>query len=249
MDYGIWFFILVGFFAQTVDGALGMAYGVISNAILLSIGMPPMESSASLHVVEVATTAVSGTSHLAFGNVNKDLFLRIVLPGVLGGVIGAYLLADVIDGAVIKPYIAGYLIVVGLVILYRAFRAPQPRVITHLGFLMPLGAVGGVCDAIGGGGWGPVVTSTLVASGNDPRFTIGSVNASEFFVTLAESVTFFITMGGLNWKVIGGLLIGGCIAAPFAAWTTKRIPARPLMMLVGCLIVGLNVRTLVMTLT
>ena len=249
MDYGIWFFILVGFFAQTIDGALGMAYGVISNAILLSIGMPPKESSASLHVAEMATTAVSGVSHLSFGNVNKQLFIRIVLPGVLGGVLGAYLLSDVIDGEVIRPYIAGYLILVGLVILYRAFKTPHPREISHLGFLLPLGFVGGTFDAIGGGGWGPVVTSTLVASGNDPRFTIGSVNASEFFVTVAESLTFFITMGALNWKVIGGLLIGGCIAAPFAAWTTKKLPTKPLMILVGLLITGLNIRTLVMALT
>ena len=246
MEYSIFFFILVGFFAQIIDGALGMAYGVISNAILLSLGLPPKESSASLHIAEVCTTAVSGVSHLKFRNINKDLFMRILLPGVIGGVLGAYLLGKVIDGDTIKPYISGYLALVGMVILYRAFKKPEVKEITSLSFLLPLGFLGGVCDAIGGGGWGPVVTSTLVARGNDPRYTIGSVNASEFFVTTAESITFFLTVSTISWKVVAGLLIGGVIAAPFAAYTTKKIPAKPLMILVGLLITGLSIRTIVM---
>lgn len=222
-----------------------MAYGVICNTVLLSLGIPPRLSSASLHVSEVCTTGVSGLSHFTFRNVKKEYFFRLLIPGVLGGVLGAYLLADVLDGERIKPLVSCYLLIMGVVILYKAFRQPVHKVTDAHLFLSSLGVVEGFCDAIGGGGWGPIVTSTLVARGNNPRYVIGSVNATEFFVTTAQSITFFLTVSNIDWWIILGLVIGGVVAAPFAAYTVRKVATRPLMLLVGGLVVTLNLRALI----
>jgi uncharacterized protein len=245
METSIWIFIAVGFLAQMIDGALGMAYGVSSNAFLLSIGIPPAAASASVHAAEVVTTAVSGVSHWRLGNIDKKLLLRLMLPGVIGAAIGAYILSS-LPGDMLRPYINAYLLVMGLIILRKAF-ITQPKPIHDIPRLVsPLGFVGGFFDAIGGGGWGPIVTTTLVARGNSPRTTIGSVNASEFFVTLAQSVVFILTIGLSHWNIILGLLIGGVIAAPFAAFMTRHLPTRLLMFMVGALISFLSVRSLVL---
>lgn len=237
-------FAFVGFLAQMIDGGLGMAYGVSSNSVLLALGVSPKLASASTHAAEVVTTAISGFSHFRVGNVDRELVLRLILPGVVGGITGAYLLTHV-DGNAIKPYIAIYLLIMGLVILVRAFvKIVENELKKEL--IPPLAVVGGFFDAIGGGGWGPVVTTTLVATGKKPRFAIGSVNLSEFFVTLSESVTFILTIGNLAdyWRIILGLLLGGAVAAPLAAFACKWIPQKPMMILVGLLIVLLQVRTL-----
>ncbi len=237
-------FAFVGFIAQMIDGGLGMAYGVSSNSVLLALGVSPKLASASTHAAEVVTTAISGFSHFRVGNVDRQLVLRLILPGVVGGVTGAYLLTHV-DGDAIKPYIAIYLLIMGLVILVRAFvKIVESEIKKEL--IPPLAIVGGFFDAIGGGGWGPVVTTTLVATGKKPRFAIGSVNLSEFFVTLSESVTFILTIGNLvdYWRIILGLLLGGAVAAPLAAIACKWIPQKTMMIMVGSLIVFLQVRTL-----
>jgi len=242
-------FVVVGFLAQMIDGALGMAYGVSSTTFLLGIGVPPAIASASVHTSEVFTTAISGLSHLRFGNIDKKLFLKLVFPGVLGGVTGAYLLTlDELQN-IIKPIVSIYLLIMGIFILWKVTRKQQNREVTR--FLMPLGAIGGFFDAIGGGGWGPIVTTTVVARGHSPRFTIGSVNASEFFVTLAQAITFVITIPSLfsqNWQVIVGLLLGGCLAAPLAAYFCKKLPAQTLMKLVGGAITFLSIRTIYLAL-
>jgi uncharacterized membrane protein YfcA len=240
-------FTLIGFLAQIIDGALGMAYGVSATTFLLSAGVPPALASASIHVAEMFTTAASGVSHFRLGNVKKSLVMSLVLPGVIGGVIGAYLLTT-LPTDIIKPVVSAYLLIMGVVILFKVFRKvpenntePKPVV---------LALIGGFFDAIGGGGWGPIVTSTLVARGHNPRFTIGSVNTAEFFVTTAEAITFILTIGSVlaqNWETIVGLLLGGVIAAPMAAVVVKKIPARALMIMVGILISILSVRTIVMT--
>jgi uncharacterized membrane protein YfcA len=239
-------FIGVGFLAQMIDGALGMAYGVSSNTFLLSVGVPPAVASACVHIAEVITTGVSGITHWKLGNVDKETFKKLIIPGVLGGIAGAYLLTS-LDGNVLKPYISTYLIIMGFVILWKAFRSVTKEG-KPIPWIAPLGLVGGFFDAIGGGGWGPVVTTTLVAQGKSPRFSIGSVNSAEFFVTFAESVTFLLTLGGLlsNWPIFVGLLIGGAVAAPLAAVITKKLPVRWLMGLVGILIIVLSVRTLIL---
>ena len=243
-------YLLVGFAAQMIDGALGMAYGVSSNTFLLSLGIPPAAASASVHMAEVVTTGISGFSHWKLGNVDWKLVRRLLIPGVIGGVVGAYLLTS-IDGNLIKPYIAAYLLIMGCVIIYKAFTMiPKKKMDEYHGPRISwLGLVGGFCDAIGGGGWGPVVTSTLVARGKHPRMTIGSVNFSEFFITLAESITFVIAISFAQyWQIILGLLLGGAIAAPFAAMMTRKLPAKTLMIFVGILIIGLSIRTIVLTL-
>ena len=244
MDYNIVIFIIFGFIAQLIDGALGMAYGVSSNAFFLSLGVPPRIASACIHTSEMFTTAVSGISHFKFGNIDKKIFLRLLIPGVIGGVLGAYILTE-LPGGKIKPFVSLYLLLMGLWILIKVVR--KTHQIKTKSRLIPLGLAGGFFDAIGGGGWGPIVTTTLVANGNQPRYAIGSVNAAEFFVTVAESITFFATIGTLlfqHWEKIVGLMIGGVIAAPFAAWVCKKLPHKVLMLLVGLLITGLSIRIL-----
>ncbi len=243
LDENIIIFALVGFAAQLIDGALGMAYGVSSTTFLLGVGAPPAAASASVHTAEVFTTAISGASHWKLGNVDRKLVRKLVLPGIVGGVLGAYVLTS-IPGGVIRPLVALYLLAMGLRILWKAHRGPlaQPRTARHT----PLALAGGFCDAIGGGGWGPIVTSTLVANGHSPRSTVGSVNLSEFFVTLAEAATFVALLGLVHWKVIAGLVIGGAVAAPLAAVLCSRLPARALMTAVGIVITALSIRTLVL---
>ena len=228
-------FIAVGFAAQMVDGALGMAFGVINNTLLVSIlGLPPALASASVHAVETFTTAASGISHVYHRNVNWKLFRRLVIPGMIGGALGAYVLSNV-DASVAKPFVMAYLASIGLYLLYRAWRDKveprEPKIIE------PLGLAGGFLDAAGGGGWGPVVTSNLLVQGASPRTTIGTVNTSEFFLTATISATFIGTMGFAAFTLqTVGLLIGGLIAAPFGGLLAKRVPARLLMALVGVLL-------------
>lgn len=248
MELSILVFIVVGFFAQMIDGALGMAYGVSSNTFLLSVGVPPAAASASVHMAEVVTTAISGASHWKLGNLDWKLIKRLAIPGVLGAIVGAYLLTQA-PGDILKPIISGYLLIMGVVILVKALRNnhQERKVTSHISIL---GVIGGFFDAIGGGGWGPIVTTTLVARGNNPRQTIGSVNFSEFFVTFSQSVVFVFTLAlGDYWQIILGLLIGGAIAAPLAAFMTKKLPIKALMIAVGILIILLSIRTIYMALT
>jgi uncharacterized protein len=244
MEESIIVFAIVGFIAQLIDGALGMAYGVSSTTFLLSVGVPPAAASASVHTAEVFTTAISGASHWKLGNVDRTLVRKLVIPGIVGGVLGAYILTS-IPGGVIKPIVAVYLLAMGLRILWKARRGPDAKPRTAR--LTPLALLGGFCDAIGGGGWGPIVTSTLVANGHNPRSTIGSVNLSEFFVTLAEAATFVALLGLVHWHVIVGLIIGGAVAAPLAALVCRRLPSRVLMVAVGVVITLLSIRTLMLT--
>lgn len=240
-------FIVVGFIAQIIDGALGMAYGVSSNSFLLGIGIPPAAASASVHMAEVVTTAISGFSHWKLGNLDTSLIKKLIIPGALGAVLGAYILTN-LPGDVLKPFIAVYLLIMGVVIVTKGLKKDhtEQKVVSHIS---TLGVIGGFFDAIGGGGWGPIVTSTLVARGNNPRLTIGSVNFSEFFITFAQSVVFVFSLQFSEyWKIIVGLLIGGAIAAPLAALVTKRLPVRQLMLMVGILIIALSIRTLYLTL-
>lgn len=233
--------VLVGFLAQLVDGALGMAYGVSSTTFLLALGLPPAAASASVHSAEVFTTAASGLAHLKFGNVDRKLALRLLVPGIVGAVLGAYVLVNV-SAPWLKPAVAAYLLVMGGVILRKALGKPPERERRHP--LVPLGLAGGFLDSVGGGGWGPIVTSTLVSRGSVPHLTIGSVNVAEFFVTIAQAGTFAALLGVAHGRIVLGLVLGGVVAAPLAAWAARRVPARPLMIAVGTLIVILSARTL-----
>lgn len=231
-----WLAVAVGFTAQAIDGALGMAYGISSNTFLIGIGASPASASAAVHVAEVFTTGFSGLSHLKFGNVDKALFKRLVFPGVTGGVVGAYLLTS-IDGKLIKPFVAAYLLLMGLYILRKAWLATHPKPhSSEIKHVAPLALLGGFVDAVGGGGWGPVVTSTLVGRGNDPRKTIGTVNAAEFFIAFSTAGAFLLWAKMDHWLLVAGLIVGGLFAAPFAAWLCHKLNARTLLWLVGTLI-------------
>ncbi|MCU9950720.1 sulfite exporter TauE/SafE family protein [Pseudomonas solani] len=229
-----WSAVAVGFLAQVVDGALGMAYGITATTFLLTAGASPAAASASVHIAEVFTTGLSGISHVKLGNVNKSLFLRLLLPGIIGAVLGAVLITT-FDGAALKPFISAYLLLMGLYILSKAYRhVAQRRAPKHVA---KLALFGGFVDAAGGGGWGPVVTSSLLGSGSDPRTTIGSVNFAEFFLTISSATSFILLAGELNtWMLVAGLVFGGLFAAPFAAMLCKKLPARTLLTLVGTLI-------------
>lgn len=241
----------VGFLAQLVDGALGMAYGVVSSTVLLAFGVPPAQASASVHAAEMFTTAASGGSHILHRNINWGWFVRLAPAGIVGGALGAYVLTA-IDGEAVRPFVTGYLGLMGAVILWRALRprngAPKPP---RTRLLAPLGGAGGFLDAIGGGGWGPIVTSSLIGSGQEPRFAIGTVNAAEFLVTVAISASFVIALVSGHWReaaglathawAVAGLIAGGVIAAPIAGYITRLVPVRPLTVAVGLLVLGLAI--------
>lgn len=242
-------FLLVGFFAQLIDGAVGMAYGVISSSVLLAFGVPPAQVSATIHAAECFTTGASGMSHLAHRNVDWRLLLRLAPAGIVGGVIGAYLLTG-FDPTFIKAFVVAYLGILGLFLLFRAIRGPREEP-PHLNHVIPVGVVGGFLDASGGGGWGPIVTSTLLGRGHAPRYAIGSVNTAEFFVTVAISATFIWTIvtgrltleGGLahGLSALVGLVLGGLVAAPLAGYVTKIAPARLLLAAAAVLVIGLSI--------
>lgn len=237
---------LVGCIAQLVDGALGMAYGVTCASFLLTLGIAPAMVSYSVKVSEMFTTGISGVSHLWHQNVNRVLFWEICIPGVMGGVAGAYLLSN-FSGERLKPWISAYLICMGLYILWRSNHRPI-SIGTEPTKAVPLAATGGFLDAVGGGGWGPIVTSTLLAKGHQPRYVIGSVNLAEFFVTLSQTITFFIFLKLENLRIIAGLILGGIIAAPFAAKLCQILPAKILMRLVGIALILISTRTLLLAL-
>jgi uncharacterized membrane protein YfcA len=241
-------FLLVGLIAQFVDGALGMAYGVTASSFLLAAGVAPAHASAGTHIAKFFTTAVSGAAHASYQNVDWGLFWRLALSGAVGGSLGAYVLTSV-SGKILLPFIIFYLAVMGVIILYRTVRT-QPRLKFTIRTTAPLGFVGGFLDAIGGGGWGPIVTTSLIGRGGEPRFVIGSVNASEFFVTVAIGTALIYTVVSGHWKEgaelqnyapsIAGLIIGGLISAPIAGRFVSVLPRAVLGIAVGVVVLALS---------
>ncbi len=238
---GFLFFVLAGFLAQLVDGTLGMAYGVSCTTLLLCLGVGPAAASASIHTSELFTTAASALFHLKNGNVDKGILKRLAVPGVVGGVIGAYVLSS-FPGDNAKPWISAYHLIMGNVIRVNACRKQHTE--PQNAKLAPLGFLGGFLDAVGGGGWGPVVTSTLVSKGNSPRMVIGTVNTAEFFVAASTSAAFFVVLGNIYLTAVLGLILGGVAAAPIAAHACKKVQPKPLMVAVGVLIVFLSLRNI-----
>lgn len=236
------FYVVVGALAQLVDGAIGMAYGITATSILMSYGVAPATASAAVHAAEVFTTAASGAAHWRLGNVQWTLVKRLAIPGVIGAVGGALVVSHV-PARTIQPFVSAYLLCLGLMIVWRAAWAhvpdaqPAPRIL--------LGLVGGFLDAVGGGGWGAMVTTTLIASHTEPRFAIGSANVAEFFVTAVATATFVVTIGLALWPTILGLVVGGVLLAPVAALVARHVPPRPIMLIVGLVVVGLSARNLV----
>ncbi|WP_022956534.1 sulfite exporter TauE/SafE family protein [Perlucidibaca piscinae] len=234
-----WSAVGVGLLAQIIDGALGMAYGITATSFLLASGASPAMASGATHLAEVFTTGVSGVSHLKMGNVNKRLFLSLLLPGVIGALLGTYVLSN-IDGATLKPFINGYLMIMGLYVLSKAFRQIRLKSGIEPRKVAPLALFGGFMDTTGGGGWGPIVTTSLVGAGHDPRTTIGSVNFAEFFLTVTVAAAFFTILEHDVWLLVAGLTLGGLFAAPFAAYITRHLKTRTLLILVGTLIAAVS---------
>ena len=239
-------FCLAGFVAQIIDGTLGMAYGVSCSTILLQLGISPAIASASVHTAEVFTTGISGLSHIYFKNVDKKLFIRLAIPGIIGAMLGAYLLSKVLDGNLIKPFIAGYLLVLGLLIIIKSIREPLFK--DEIKSVSPLGFMGGLLDAIGGGGWGPVVTSNLIHRGKTPQMTIGTVSTAEFFVAFFSTGVFLYFLGMEGWKIILGLIFGGVLAAPVGPFLIKYIRPRSMMFIVGVFIIITSCYTIYLSL-
>lgn len=247
LDYHFLYYMLGGFIAQMIDGALGMAYGVSATTFLLSLGISPAYASMSVHASEIFTSGVSGLMHLKFGNVHNRLFKAILVPGVLGAIIGAYVLSEFENySSYIKPVVGVYTLFLGSLILYKVIRkSTSRRKVKRAGFLA---MAGGFLDSIGGGGWGPVVSSTLIAQGKNPRMVVGSVNLAEFFVSLASSFTFFTILGGSHWQTILGLILGGVCAAPIAAILSKKLNVKAMMICVGIVIIIVSIRIIYMSL-
>lgn len=245
----IFYFILAGFVAQMIDGALGMAYGVTATTFLTSVGISPVFATASVHSSEIFTSGVSGYMHLKFGNVNSRLFKAVLIPGVIGAALGAYLLSQLATLDVVAKYltpgISVYTAILGILILKKALvKKPKKRAIKRIGLLAWFG---GFVDAIGGGGWGPIVNTTLIAAGRHPRYTIGSVNLAEFFVSFASSVVFAFYAGLGNYgMVILGLILGGMIAAPIAAHLSQKLPVKTMMILVGIVVIIVSLRKIIL---
>jgi uncharacterized membrane protein YfcA len=244
---------IVGLIAQLIDGSLGMAYGVTSTTLLLAAGTAPAAASAAVHFSELGTTLVSGISHHRFGNVDWRTVGILAGPGFLGAVLGSTLLAS-LDGEAVTPWIAGILLGLGVYVIWRFLalggQRPTFRSRPSAGMLVPVGLIGGTLDAIGGGGWGPVGTTTLLSSGRlEPRKVVGSIDTSEFIVAVGGSLGFLVALGaqGIEWPIVIALLVGGVIAAPFAAWLVKLLPAKVLAVAAGGIIILTNVRTLLLT--
>lgn len=235
-DPMFWTAVAVGLLAQAIDGALGMAYGVTASTFLLAAGATPAMASGATHMAEVFTTGVSGISHQRLGNVNKRLFLGLLIPGVIGGLIGTYVLSNV-DAKVLKPFVSGYLLLMGLYVIAKAFRAVQAHRPMPMRRLTGIALIGGFMDSTGGGGWGPIVTTTLVSAGQDPKQTIGTVNYAEFFLSVSVAAALFSVLDEALWVLVSGLVVGGVFAAPFAAYATRRLEVKTLLLAVGGLIV------------
>jgi uncharacterized protein len=236
-------FLVIGFLAQLIDGTLGMAYGVSCSSLLLAFGVSPAVATASVHTAEVFTTGASGLSHLFLRNVNKSLLLRIVGPGILGAVVGAFLISKVLDGNLIKPFISAYLLIMGTLILYKSYRPLKNKEAVKR--IPLLGLSGGFFDAIGGGGWGPIVTSNLIIQGKTPQETIGTVNTAEFFIAFCSTGVFLFFVGIDSWEVVTGLIAGGVLAAPIGAFMARIINPKVLMRLVGVIIILISAYSIV----
>ena len=241
----------VGLFAQIIDGSLGMGYGVTSSSLLLATGIAPPAASAAVHFSEIGTTLVSGVSHWKLGNVDWRTVGIMAVPGGVGAFAGATILSN-LNGEAAKPWVAGLLLALGAYVLYRFLvlggRRPTFKARPSARFLVPLGVVGGTMDSLGGGGWGPVGTTTLLSSGRlEPRKVIGSIDTSEFVVAIGGSLGFLLALGseGIRWDIALALLAGGVVAAPIAAWLVRHLPARILGVAAGGVIVLTNIKTIV----
>lgn len=242
-----YYFLAAGFVFAMIDGAIGMSYGVTSTAFSLSMGIPPASASTAVHLSEILSNGIAGLMHFRMGNVNRKLFWLLVIPGIIGSVSGAYLLSSLEHYSnYTKPVVSLYTLILGTVILLKAFNmARKKRAEKKIKNIRGLGLFGGFIDAVGGGGWGSIVLSSLIAGGRHARFSLGSVKASRFFVALMSSLTFITMLSHLHWEAVGGLVLGSAIASPIAAKVSNRISAKSIMVAVGIIVILVSLRTIV----
>lgn len=243
-----YYFLIAGFIFAMIDGAIGMSYGVTSTTFSISMGIPPASASTAVHLSEIISNGIAGFMHYKMGNVNIKLFKLLVIPGIIGSVLGAFMLSSLEHYSnYTKPLISVYTLILGVVILAKAFNlkkknADVKKKITNI---RALGFGGGLIDAVGGGGWGSIVLSTLIAGGRHARFSLGAVKASRFFVAFMSSLTFVTMLKGLHWAAIGGLVIGSAIASPIAARVSNRISAKSIMVAVGVIVVLVSLKSVI----
>jgi uncharacterized membrane protein YfcA len=244
LDNRYLWFLLIGFLAQTVDGAIGMAYGVTTTNLLLVAGIPPATASGCVHIAKVFTSGTSGWAHWRLNNVNKKMFLALLIPGMIGVVLGV-MTVTMLNVKIIKPLVSGYLLIMGAIIVMKSFSLQYARKekTKNLGFL---GFMGGFLDAVGGGGWGPVVVSSLLGKKRNPRYTIGTVNFTEFFIAIAAAGSFAIALQltATEWLSVICIVVGGIPASLFSAHLCKVVSAKRLMLIVGIVTMALSCYTI-----
>ena len=244
LDYTFAIFVLVGFIAELIDGSAGMAYGTSASTLLLNVGVPPKVATACIHTSEVFTTGVSGLMHLRLDNVNKKLFFRLIFSGVIGAVIGAYLISNLFNGKILRPYISMYLLILGLIMLYKGIFKKFIDT-ENFRWVKSIAFIGGFLDSIGGGGWGPIVTSNLIYQGGTPKNTIGTINTVEFFVTFFSTGVFLFFIQIENWYLVFALIIGGVLGAPLGAIISKILPRKTMVIAVSILIIITSTLTII----
>ena len=241
-----YWFLAGGFVFAMVDGAIGMSYGVTSTAFSLSMGIPPASASMGVHLSEVLSNGIAGWMHYRMGNINWKLFKLLIIPGILGAVAGAYLLSSLEHyGTYIKPFISLYTLILGGLILSKAFNVSGKRVGGKIKKITILGLFGGFIDAVGGGGWGSIVLSSLIAGGRNARFSLGTVKLTRFFIALMSSLTFITMLKSAHWEAVAGLVIGSALAAPIAAKVSNRISVKSIMVAVGIIVIAVSLRSII----
>ncbi|RBL91300.1 sulfite exporter TauE/SafE family protein [Chitinophaga flava] len=241
-----YYFLIAGFIFAMIDGAIGMSYGITSTTFSLSMGIPPASASTAVHISEILSNGIAGWMHFKMGNVNKKLFKILIIPGITGAVIGAYLLSSLEHYSMYtKPVVSLYTLILGSVIFKRAIRAQKEKHVTkkikRIGFL---GFGGGFIDAIGGGGWGSIVLSSLIAGGRHPRFSLGTVKATRFFIAMLSSLTFVAALSYVHWDAVLGLVIGSAIASPIAARVSNKISAKTIMVAVAVIVIAASIKSI-----
>lgn len=241
-NYIFYWMLLVGVFAEVVAGSMGMGYGVICTTTLLFLGIPPHAVSASIHSAESFTTAAGSISHIKLKNVSKSLVKKLAIPAIIGAIIGAVSLTYLGEyySKITKTVISFYTLYLGIQILSNAFKPKQNKALKKKTNLTRLGVIGGFIDSFAGGGWGPLVTGTLIKNSFTPRFAVGSSTVAKFILTVTAAVTFFLTLGIQHWNIILGLLIGGIITAPFSAMLTAKLPVKNMFIIIGTLVIVMS---------
>ena len=240
-----YYFLGAGFLFALIDGAIGMSYGVTTTSFSLTMGIPPAAASMGVHLSEIMSNGIAGWMHYRMGNINWKLFKMLLIPGIIGAVSGAYILSSLEHySQYTKPFVSLYTLILGMVILSKAFNLKRKRTTEKIKRIPLLGLGGGFIDAVGGGGWGSIVLSTLIAGGRNPRFSLGTVKLSRFFIALMSSLTFITMLNGNHWEAVAGLVIGSALASPIAAKISNQISTKAIMVSVGVIVILISIKSI-----